>query len=139
MPRRRKDCPICCKRNLVKLSNHLADIHQLSRGKRRYQFSKTKPLGDQSESEEMSFPNRMRNESDDEMSTVSRGEDIEERHESDDETDSMKIFSVHPLMKMVILTLLLRDFRLLRSFKTSNSYFVIFCMVCLSRYPSCLS
>ena len=25
-----KDCPICGKRNLVKLSNHLADTHQLS-------------------------------------------------------------------------------------------------------------
>ena len=30
MPRRRRNCPICNKKNLAKLSNHLADIHQLS-------------------------------------------------------------------------------------------------------------
>ena len=30
MPRKRKDCPICGRRNLLKLSNHLADFHQLS-------------------------------------------------------------------------------------------------------------
>ena len=30
MPRRRKLCPICGKKNLLKLSNHLADIHDLS-------------------------------------------------------------------------------------------------------------
>jgi hypothetical protein len=30
MPRRRKHCPICGKKNLLKLSNHLADIHELS-------------------------------------------------------------------------------------------------------------
>lgn len=34
MPRRRKDCPLCGKQSLVKLSNHLADVHQLSREKR---------------------------------------------------------------------------------------------------------
>ena len=39
MPRRRKDCPICGKRNLVKLSNHLADIHQLSAEERKYYLS----------------------------------------------------------------------------------------------------
>ena len=33
MPRRRKDCPLCGKQNLVKLSNHLASVHQLSREK----------------------------------------------------------------------------------------------------------
>ena len=30
MPRKRKDCPICGKQGLLKLSNHLADFHQLS-------------------------------------------------------------------------------------------------------------
>ena len=30
MPRTRKDCPICGKKSLLKLSNHLADFHQLS-------------------------------------------------------------------------------------------------------------
>ena len=30
MPRRRKHCPICGKKNLLKLSNHLADMHELS-------------------------------------------------------------------------------------------------------------
>ena len=30
MPRTRKDCPICGKNSLLKLSNHLADFHQLS-------------------------------------------------------------------------------------------------------------
>ena len=27
MPRRRKDCPVCGKQALLKLSNHLADCH----------------------------------------------------------------------------------------------------------------
>ena len=30
MPRTRKDCPICGKKSLLKLSNHLADFRQLS-------------------------------------------------------------------------------------------------------------
>ena len=30
MPRTRKNCPICGKKSLLKLSNHLADFHQLS-------------------------------------------------------------------------------------------------------------
>ena len=30
MPRKRKHCPICGKRKLLKLSNHFADIHELS-------------------------------------------------------------------------------------------------------------
>ena len=30
MPRTRKDCPICGKKSLLKLFNHLADFHQLS-------------------------------------------------------------------------------------------------------------
>ena len=34
MQRGRKDCPLCGKQNLVKLSNHLASVHQLPREKR---------------------------------------------------------------------------------------------------------
>lgn len=30
MPRKRKHCPICGKKNLLKLSNHLANTHELS-------------------------------------------------------------------------------------------------------------
>ena len=30
MPRKRKDCPICGNKSLLKLSNHLANVHQLS-------------------------------------------------------------------------------------------------------------
>ncbi len=35
MPRTRKDCPLCGKKSLCKLSNHLADTHQLSSEERR--------------------------------------------------------------------------------------------------------
>ena len=42
MPRRRRDCPICSKKNLAKLSNHLADIHQLSGKERQHYLSKTR-------------------------------------------------------------------------------------------------
>ena len=75
MPRRRRDCPICNKKNLAKLSNHLADIHQLSGAERQHYLSKAKSLSDQRESEEMLNRKRMRNESDEETSTAS-GEDI---------------------------------------------------------------
>ena len=34
MPRKRKDCPICGKKNLLKLSNHLAGVHELSTAQR---------------------------------------------------------------------------------------------------------
>ena len=94
MPRRRKDCPICGKRNLVKLSNHLADIHPLSGETRRYYRCKVKPLGDQNLSGDMSSRKRMRDYWDGGMSTVSHDEESEEevlspkrmRNESDDET-----------------------------------------------------
>ena len=66
MPRRRKDCPIY---------SHLADIHQLSGETSRYYLSNAKSIGDQSECEEMSSCKRMRNKSDDEISTVSN-EDV---------------------------------------------------------------
>ena len=91
MPRSRKECPICGKRNLAKLSNHLADIRQLSGETRRYYLSNAKSLGKQSEFGEMSSRKRMRNESDEETLTVSN-EDIfsqseEEGGKSSEDTD----------------------------------------------------
>ena len=74
MPRRRRDCPVCSK-NLAKLSNHLADIHQLSGEERQHYLSKARSLSDQRESEEMLNQKRMRSESDDEMSTASSSDE----------------------------------------------------------------
>ena len=97
MPRRRRDCPICSKKNLAKLSNHLADIHQLSGEERQHYLSKARSLSDQRESEEMLNRKRMRSESDDEMSTASSSEErasketLSEkrmRNECDDETST---------------------------------------------------
>ena len=90
MPRRRKDCPICGKRNLAKLSNHLADIYQISGETRRYYLSNAKSIGNQSESEEMSSRKRMRNESDEETLTVSN-EDIFSSSEEEDGKSSEDI------------------------------------------------
>ena len=96
MPQRRRDCPICSKKNLAKLSNHLADIHQLS-GEERHYLSKARSLSDQRESEEMLNQKRVRSESDDEMSTASSSDErtsketLSEkrmRNESDDETST---------------------------------------------------
>jgi hypothetical protein len=42
MPRTRKDCPLCGKKNLFKLSNHLVDIHRLSSEERRIYLSDAK-------------------------------------------------------------------------------------------------
>ena len=94
MSRRRKDCPICGKRNLVKLSNHLADIHQLSAVGRKYYLS---GASDPKKPGDMSGRKRIRSDSDDDMSTVARdGESEEEmwspkrmRNESDDETSTV--------------------------------------------------
>ena len=94
MPRRRKDCPICGKRNLVKLSNHLADIHQLSAVERKYYLS---GASDPEKPGDMSSRKRIRSDSDDDMSTVARdGESEEEmsspkrmRNESDGETSTV--------------------------------------------------
>ena len=97
MPRRRRDCPICSKKNLAKLSNYSADIHQLSGEERQHYLSKARSLSDQRESEEMLNRKRMRSESDDEMSTASSSEErtsketLSEkrmRNESDDETST---------------------------------------------------
>ena len=46
MPRRRRDCPICSKRSLAKLSNHLEE-------ERQHYLSKARSLSDQRQSEEM--------------------------------------------------------------------------------------
>ena len=94
MPRRRKDCPICGKRNLVKLSNHLADIHQLSAIERKYYLS---GASDPEKPGDMSSRKRMPSDSEDDMSTVARDEESEEemsspkrmRNESDDETSTV--------------------------------------------------
>ena len=94
MPRRLKDCPICGKRNLVKLSNHLADIHQLSAEERKYYLS---GASDPEKPGDMSSRKRMRSDSEDDMSTVARDEGSEEemsspkriRSESDDETSTV--------------------------------------------------
>ena len=94
MPRRRKDCPICGKRNLVKLSNHLADIHQLSAVERKYYLSRA---SDPEKPGDMSSQKRMRSDSEDDMSTVARDEESEEemsspkrmRNESADETSTV--------------------------------------------------
>ena len=47
MPCRRKDCPICGKRLLKRLANHLADVHELSIEERQPYLirAKTTPLG----------------------------------------------------------------------------------------------
>jgi hypothetical protein len=43
MPRKCKDCPICGKRALKRLSNHLADIHELSSQERQPYLIRAKP------------------------------------------------------------------------------------------------
>ena len=44
MPRKCKDCPICGKRALKRLANHLADVHELSSQERQpYLISRAKP------------------------------------------------------------------------------------------------
>ena len=97
MPRRRKDCRICGKRNLLKLSNHLADIHQLLAVERKYYLSGAKYLSDLEKPGDMSSRKRIRNDSEDDMSTVARDEESEEemsspkrmQNESDDETSTV--------------------------------------------------
>ena len=54
MPRRRKDCPICRKRNLVKLSNYLADFHPLSGEERKYYLFEARYVSDPEKPEDMS-------------------------------------------------------------------------------------
>ena len=44
MPRLRKDCPLCAKQGLLKLSNHLADYHHLSKKDRQQYLRQAKIL-----------------------------------------------------------------------------------------------
>ena len=81
----------------MKLSNHLADIHQLSAVERKYYLSGAKYLSDPEKPGDMSSRKRMRSDSEDDMSTVARDEESEEemsspkrtRNESDDETSTV--------------------------------------------------
>ena len=43
MPRKCKDCPICGKRALKRLANHLADVHELSSQERQPYLIRAKP------------------------------------------------------------------------------------------------
>ena len=43
MPRKCKDCPICGKRSLKRLANHLADVHELSSQERQPYLITAKP------------------------------------------------------------------------------------------------
>jgi hypothetical protein len=43
MPRKCKDCPICGKRALKRLANHLADVHELSSQERQPHLIRAKP------------------------------------------------------------------------------------------------
>ena len=43
MPRKCKDCSICCKRALKRLANHLADVHELSSEERQHYLILAKP------------------------------------------------------------------------------------------------
>ena len=43
MPRNCKDCPICGKRALKRLANHLADVHELSSQERQPYLIRAKP------------------------------------------------------------------------------------------------
>ena len=78
----------------MKLSNHLADVHQLSAVERKYYLYGAKYLSDPEKPEDMSS---LRSDLDDDMSTVARDEESEEgmsspkrmRNESDDETSTV--------------------------------------------------
>ena len=78
----------------MKLSNHLADIHQLSAVERKYYLS---GASDPEKPGDMSSRKIMRSDSEDDMSTVARDEETEEemsspkrmRNESDDETSTV--------------------------------------------------
>ena len=81
----------------MKLSNHLADIHQLSGEERKYYLSGAKYLSDPEKPKDMSGRKRMRSDLNDDMSTSSRDEESQEgisspkrmRNESDDETSTV--------------------------------------------------
>ena len=77
----------------MKLSNHLADIHQLSAVERKYYLSGEKYLSDPEKPGDISSRKRMRSDSEDDMSTVARDEESEKemsspkRMRSDSEDD----------------------------------------------------
>ena len=102
MPRRRRDCPICSKKNLAKLSNHLADIHQLSGEERQHYLSKARSLSDQRESEEMLNQKRMWSESDDEMSKASSSDERTSKETLSEKKCEMNTMTKHQqhLMKI---------------------------------------
>ena len=52
MPRRRRNCPICGRENLAKLSNHLADMHGLSSEERQVHLSPVTSHSDEEGSDE---------------------------------------------------------------------------------------
>ena len=78
----------------MKLSNHLADVHQLSAVERKYYLS---GASDPEKPGDMSSRKRKRSDSEDDMSTVARDEGSKEemscpkriRSESDDETSTV--------------------------------------------------
>ena len=89
----------------MKLSNHLADIHQLSAIERKYYLSGAKYLSGSEKPGDMSSRKRMRSDLEDDMSTVARDEESEEEMSSPKECEMnptmkrqqfrTKIFSVH--------------------------------------------
>ena len=83
----------------MKLSNHLADIHQLSAVERKYYLSGAKYLSDPEKPGDMSSRKRMRSDLEDDMSTVARDEESEEEMSSPkrmrNEQFRTKIFPVH--------------------------------------------
>jgi Mg-chelatase subunit ChlI len=97
MPRTRKDCLLCGKKNLCKLSNHLADIHHLSSEERRIYLSDAKSFfTDKEDYSIMHRSKRARMDNyDEEASSSSQNGDIfdsddekEKEHSSEEESNS---------------------------------------------------
>ena len=95
MPRTRKDCPLFGKKNLCKLSNHLADIHRLSSEDRRIYLSDAKLFcADKEDYSIMRRSKRARMDNYDEgSSSSSQNGDIfdgdnEKEHRSEEESNS---------------------------------------------------
>jgi hypothetical protein len=95
MPRTRKDCLLCGKKNLCKLSNHLADIHHLSSEERRIYLSDAKSFC--ADKEDYSIMHRSKratmNNYDEGVSSSSQNGDIfesddEKEHSSEEESSS---------------------------------------------------
>ena len=95
MPRTRKDCLLCGKKNLCKLSNHLADIHRLSSEERRIYLSDAmSSCADEQDYSIMHRSKRARMDNYDEgVSSSSQNGDIfdsddEKEHSSEEESNS---------------------------------------------------